>query len=127
MDCLTLPDVAPPELVTCDAPRRDGPGLLAAIYAGDGLPVAAFPGTIVLVETESECDAACAQLKLHRRLGLDTENVAYIPPHVGVTSEKAAIMQLCASERVAYIFLLYKWQHCYASFDALMADASNEA
>ena len=90
-----------PTFVTCDNPRRDGPGLLAVTYAGDGLETACFSGTVVWVETEAECDAACRDLRAHPRLGFDTENVAYIPPHVGVNLDRAALVQLCASDRYA--------------------------
>ena len=107
-----------PIFATCDNPRRDGPGMLAVTYAGDGLPTAAFPGTIVEVETEAQCDAAYLDLRAHTRMGLDTENVAYIPPHQGVNLDRAALVQLCASDRVAYLFLVYKWPRCYASFEA---------
>ena len=96
------------ELVTCDAPIRDGGGLLSAIYAGDGKTVAAFSGTLVLVSTEAECDAACAKLRSLGTFGLDTENVAYIPPHVGVSREAAALAQACGSDDECFLFLLHR-------------------
>ena len=57
------------------------------------------------------------------RVGLDTENIAYIPPHIGTNSDKAAIAQICGSDDVTYIFLLYKWGACYKSFLEFMSDA----
>ena len=111
------------ELVKCDNPHKDGPGLLEAVLAGDGKAALKFPGVIELVESETECDDACEYLSQFKRPGFDTEWVAYVNGG-GVNSDKAAIGQLCGDGKLCYIFLFYKWAKCYSSFSKLMADAS---
>ena len=71
------------------------------------LPCAA--GDIKLVETEAECDAACADLRRFDQIGFDTESVAYINGS-GVNSGRAAIGQACGDGTFCYMFLFYKWQ-----------------
>ena len=120
------------KIVTVDNPHRDGPGVQEAVFAGDGLPeVRVARDKVVLVETEAECDEAVKQLRVdlrgstRRRVGFDTENIAYIPPHIGRNSEEAAIAQLYAGGEQSYIFLFYKWGGvCYPSFLEFMSDAS---
>ena len=76
----------------------------------------------MLIATEAECDAACAKLRSLGTFGLDTENVAYIPPHVGVSREAAALAQACGSDDECFLFLLHRWPQAYPSFVALITD-----
>ena len=112
-----------PCIATCDNPAKDGRGLVAAVWAGDGKPECLFPGTTVLVETEAQCNAACAYLAGFEMLGCDVENVAYLDGS-GTNSDQAAIVQLCGDERRCFIFEVHKWPSSYASFATLMADSS---
>lgn len=112
-----------PYIATCDNPAKDGRGLVAAVWAGDGKPECLFPGTTVLVETEAQCNAACAYLAGFEMLGCDVENVAYLDGS-GTNSDQAAIVQLCGDERRCFIFEVHKWPSSYASFATLMADSS---
>ena len=86
-----------------DNPAKDGKGFKEAIWAGDGLPEWLFPGRTVIVETEEQCDVACAYLSKFTDLGFDAENVAYTDA-TGVTVHKAAIVQLVGDEHLCYIF-----------------------
>ena len=45
-----------PLVATCDNPAKDGRGLTAAIWAGDGKKEWLFPGKVIVVETEAQCD-----------------------------------------------------------------------
>ena len=110
-----------PLVATCDNPAKDGMGLKAAIWAGDGQPEFLYPGKTELVETEEQCDAACAYLGQFTELGFDAENVAY-QDGSGVTSPKAAIVQLVGNEIKGYIFEVHKWPSLFASFKQLMGN-----
>ena len=92
-----------PQMATCDNPAKDGRGLIAAIWAGNGKPEFLFPGKTIVVQTEEQCDEACAYLTPLSLLGFDAENVAYIEGG-GVNSEKAAIVQLVGDKHKAFIF-----------------------
>lgn len=83
----------PPTLATCDNPAKDGAGLAAAVWAGDGKREFLFPGTTIAVATEGQCDVACAYLEQFTELGFDAENVAYLDG-TGVNSDKAACVQV---------------------------------
>jgi hypothetical protein len=93
----------PPLVATCDNPAKDGRGFIAAVWAGDGKPEWLFPGTTVVVKTEAQCDEACRYLSQFGVLGFDAENVAYIEGG-GVTSDKAATVQLVGDEHKAFVF-----------------------
>ena len=112
-----------PCIATCDNPAKDGRGLVAAVWAGDGKPECLFPGITVLVETEAQCNAACAYLAGFEMLGCDVENVAYLDGS-GTNSDQAAIVQLCGDAQRCFIFEVHKWSSSYASFATLMADSS---
>ena len=92
-----------PEAATCDNPAKDGLGLTAAVWAGDGKPEFLFPGTTIVVETEEQCDEACTYLSQFGVLGFDAENIAYTDGS-GVNSDKAATVQLVGDEHKAFIF-----------------------
>ena len=104
-----------------DNPKKDAAGAGANVYLGRGLDVLRFDGAVMIVRTEAECDAACAELENKSILGFDTENVAYVPPYMGSNIEKAAIVQL-ASETHAVIFVVHEWPHAYQSFKDLIKD-----
>ena len=112
-----------PAAATCDNPAKDGPGLVAAVWAGDGMPECLFPGTAVLVETEAQCDEACAYLRRFDVLGMDAENVAYLDGS-GDNSDKAALVQLCGDDQRCFLFAVHKWPVCFGSFASLMADST---
>ena len=76
-------------------------GVRANLYAGGGKERFRFPGAIVLVRTEEECDAACAKLLAAPRtrgapieLYWDTESVAYLDGS-GTNTNTAALVQIC--------------------------------
>ena len=92
-----------PQMATCDNPAKDGKGLIAAIWAGDGKPEWLYPGKIIVVQTEEQCDEACAYLAPLALLGFDAENVAYVEGG-GVNSDKAAIVQLVGDEHKCFVF-----------------------
>jgi len=109
--------------VVCDNPFKDGPGIAANVFLGDGRPILRFEGEVVLVFDEASCDVACDELRKHAVLGFDTENVAYIPPYVGTNVDAAAIVQLCGDETYCVIFVVHAWGgKCFESFKSLMHD-----
>ena len=109
--------------ITLDNPHHDGPGALAAFLGANGKPLFSFPGQIVLVFSEAECDAAIDYLEDFDVLGFDTETKSFLDGS-GVNSQQAAIVQLCGDEKVAYIFVIHKWPKVFESFKTLMADPS---
>ncbi|KAH8097506.1 hypothetical protein JL720_398 [Aureococcus anophagefferens] len=108
-----------------DNPKKDGSGAIANVFLGQELNVLRFPGRVVLVRTELECDDACAALATEEVLGFDTENVTYVPPYYGTNIAKAAIVQLCSGD-AAFIFVVHAWERAYPSFVALMANGDVE-
>lgn len=66
------------------------------------LPAARFPGRIVVVETNEQAEAACAELQRHTMIGFDTETR---PSFRAGVSYKVALLQL-STEDVCYLFRL---------------------
>ena len=72
----------PPVCAWCDNPAKDGPGLVAAVWAGDGKPELLFPGRSILVETVQQCNDACAYLLKFTELGFDVSAAGLEPTSV---------------------------------------------
>ena len=111
----------PPLVATCDNPAKDASGLTAAVWAGDGRREFLFPGTVIVVESEEQCDAACEYLSSFTELGFDAENVAYLDGS-GVGSDKAALVQLVGDQHKCFIFKVHAWGAFYPSFASLLAN-----
>jgi hypothetical protein len=111
----------PPLVAWCDNPSKDGAGLRAAVWAGDGKPEFLYPGRTTVVETEEHCDEACAYLEQFTELGFDAENVAYVDGG-GTNSPAAAAVQLVGDRERCFIFSVHKWPSIYESFARLMAN-----
>ena len=63
----------------CDNPAMDGAAIRNLAFCGAPGDQLRFPGNIIVVQTEEECDTACADLCSERKtLYFDTENVAYV-------------------------------------------------
>ena len=110
----------PPQAAWVDNPHKDGPGISAALWTGDGKPTFRFPGEIRLVKTAAECDAACADLRRYDEIGFDTESPTFVDGG-GSHSQRASIGQACGDGDIGYIFLFDQWPECYRSFAALMS------
>ena len=111
--------------MTSDNPRKDGAGIKANVFLGNGLPIFACDVEIIEVITEEECDMAVAYFEQHNMddvLGFDTENVAYYGKHAneGQTINKAALGQFCGS--IYALMRFHLWTHCYASFARFMSN-----
>jgi hypothetical protein len=113
------------KVIYVDNPRHDGPGLAKYVTQGGGLERLAFAGEPVRVKTEEDCDkmvhsigelytaaaddAAVRGGRPNRAssrclmIGLDTENVAYIPPHKGTNDPAASTIQLVVDEAHGWI------------------------
>lgn len=116
--------VNPVKRVVCDNPFKDGPGIAANVFLGNGRPLFYFKGQVDLIYDEEMCAAACERLRKHGVLGFDTENVAYIPPLVGKNVDAAAIVQLCGDESYCAIFVVHAWGRCFEPFKRLLEDES---
>lgn len=67
------------------------------------MPVAAFKGKIVLIDTMAEAEKAVFYLMKQPLVGLDTETR---PSFRKGTSYKVALMQVCAGEDICFLFRL---------------------
>ena len=115
-----------PRRSCCDNPHKDGNGIQA--HMRRDLPLFRFAGEIDLVITREECAAACARLASSRLLGFGTERIAYIKEHAkqGVSSNKAAVVQLGDGQYCA-LFLVHLWSdEPYDEFKQLMASRNVE-
>ena len=110
-----------PTRAILDNPRNDGAGVKANLWPGKLLQ---FSGTIHIVDSEGQCTIAIAKLRRFQQVGFDTESVAYIPPHKGTNSQKAAIGQFCGDGNDCFIFRFHLWDYCYESFTSFMQDPS---
>ena len=111
-----------PHYAVLDNPHKDGPGLCASLWPGGGKERFLFPGDIVVVVSEEECNDACRDLLARNEtLYIDTESVAYTDGS-GENTNKAALVQICIDDRVCYLFRVALWPKCYPSFAQLMAN-----
>ena len=113
--------------MTSDNPRKDGPGIRANVFLGNGLPLFQCETDVVEVRTEEECDMVVARFERDQQsLGFDTENVAYFGRHApeGTTINKSALGQFAGS--ICALMRFHLWAHCYDSFKRLMANPNIE-
>ena len=125
--------IEPPTYAVLDNPHKDAPGLRANIWAGGGKPRFTFPGEIVVVTTEAECNRACAELTSYNLFSgdvttvyWDTETVAYLDGS-GTNTNKAALVQICRGAAKCFLFRVALWPSCFPSFQALMANVGSSS
>lgn len=82
-------------------------------------PLLAFEGTIHIIETEDECNAAIEELRKHSTLGFDTEKK---PTFKKGEYNPTAMVQL-STENDAYLFRMNKMGYPESLFDFMSDDS----
>ena len=105
-----------------DNPHKDGPGLRANLFAGNGKEQFVFTGSIEVIVEQAHCDRACSELSQYSVLYWDTESVAFLDGS-GTNTNTASLVQICGDDSKVYLFRVGQWPRCWPTFTALMGKA----